>query len=354
MLMLSYEGWLEGSFTLGCLIFGFISGIFFFSKSRKVEAKVLSHMGVLIILNSFIYIGVSMDFLHIISTGDNIDSTFQGVITYMWLPILMVVAVYIVAELLIPTRKLHITIIFVILGAIFELILFFDPKGSLYSTDPKGEALIHTNIVMGHPISVIHVLYLLTSLLFIDFGLLIRGFKSEGIIRRKYLLLSAGFINFVLLSIFDGLSNPGIALVFIRSGIFVSFLLWYLALKEKTVKHEEVQMKKKVSIEESLFRITELKPGNITEDEITFYREQKICLICKGKKLGFTYICPECEAFYCIKCAQALTDLENACWVCNLPIDKSKPTEPFKKEGELQMEVEISKDIQKKGEQGKK
>ena len=84
---------------------------------------------------------------------------------------------------------------------------------------------------------------------------------------------------------------------------------------------------KLISKEEGLKKI---KPGEITEEEVTFFREQKICLVCKGKELGFTYICPKCEAFYCVKCAQALSNRENACWVCDEPFDKSKPSKPYK------------------------
>ena len=36
------------------------------------------------------------------------------------------------------------------------------------------------------------------------------------------------------------------------------------------------------------------------------------------------YMCSNCSALYCGNCAQALTDLKNACWVCNKAIDKSK------------------------------
>jgi len=337
--MLSYEGWLEGSFTLGCLIFGFISGLFFFYQSKKTKAKILSHMGLLIIFMSLIYLGVSLDFLHILLTGDNINSTFQGIITYIWAAPATIVAMYIVAELLSPTKKKHVLAISLVLGVIFIFIIFLDPKGSLTSTNPRGEALIHTNVSNDHPLFIIIFIFIfIIGFGYICFGLLVKGIKSEGVAKKNFFLISSGFFLFYLLNIFDAFSNPGITLIFIRSGIFVSFLLWYLALKEKTVKHEEIPLKKEVSVEESLFRVTELKPGNITEDEVTFFREKKICLICKGKKLGFTYICPECEAFYCVKCAQALSDLENACWVCNLPVDKSKPSEPFKKEGE---EVEI-------------
>jgi len=36
-------------------------------------------------------------------------------------------------------------------------------------------------------------------------------------------------------------------------------------------------------------------------------------------------VCPECDALYCIKCSNALSDLENACWVCETPFDESRP-----------------------------
>ncbi|MFW9999268.1 MAG: pyridoxamine 5'-phosphate oxidase family protein [Candidatus Hodarchaeota archaeon] len=71
------------------------------------------------------------------------------------------------------------------------------------------------------------------------------------------------------------------------------------------------------------------RPDRITEEEIIFHKEKKICLVCKKDILKFTYICPKCEIFYCMNCSQALANLENACWVCNTPIDESKPSKSF-------------------------
>jgi len=90
---------------------------------------------------------------------------------------------------------------------------------------------------------------------------------------------------------------------------------------------------KEIKIEESLFRLIK-RPGSITEEEVTFHREKKICLACKGEVLRINYICPECSALYCIKCIEELTKLENVCWVCNMPFDPSKPSKPYKKEEE--------------------
>ena len=48
------------------------------------------------------------------------------------------------------------------------------------------------------------------------------------------------------------------------------------------------------------------------------------------QKLAKTHgICPECKTFYCIKCSDALVNMENACWVCNTPFNEYKPSKPF-------------------------
>ncbi len=88
------------------------------------------------------------------------------------------------------------------------------------------------------------------------------------------------------------------------------------------------------------------KPEKVTEEEVSVSKEKKICLVCKGKVSGFeTFLCSNCETFYCHKCARALIDLENACWACNTQIDKSKPVKLPEKEEEKV----IVEDFDKKG-----
>jgi len=54
--------------------------------------------------------------------------------------------------------------------------------------------------------------------------------------------------------------------------------------------------------------------------------------VCKGNATGFeVYVCTECGVLYCLKCAMALSSLENICWACNAPIDQSKPIKPLEK-----------------------
>ena len=90
------------------------------------------------------------------------------------------------------------------------------------------------------------------------------------------------------------------------------------------------------------------KPQTLTEKEVTFHKEQKICLVCKNKELRYTYICPECDALYCEKCARTLADRENACWFCDAPFDESKPVKLSKEtEEKIITEEPLSKKTQK-------
>jgi len=71
----------------------------------------------------------------------------------------------------------------------------------------------------------------------------------------------------------------------------------------------------------------------VSEEKVVITKEKKICLVCKGEVLKFSYIC-ECGALYCDNCARALTNLENVCWVCDVPIDPLKPVKPYTEDRE--------------------
>ncbi|MFX0101161.1 MAG: hypothetical protein ACFFCS_16420 [Candidatus Hodarchaeota archaeon] len=86
-----------------------------------------------------------------------------------------------------------------------------------------------------------------------------------------------------------------------------------------------------------------IKRKDITEKEITYYKEQKICLVCKGNATGLNlaFICPDCDVLYCEKCVRVLIGMENACWVCNSPLDPSRPVNTDLEEtGELDVDLD--------------
>jgi late competence protein required for DNA uptake (superfamily II DNA/RNA helicase) len=108
-------------------------------------------------------------------------------------------------------------------------------------------------------------------------------------------------------------------------------LFFYFGLKEASMeKPRERETKKEVQVRESLFRLYE-RPDYITEEEVSFHKERKICLVCKNDVARLNYICPKCSALYCTNCSEQLSDLENMCWVCDEPFDETKPIRPQEK-----------------------
>ena len=245
-----------------------------------------------------------------------------------------------------PKKKWYILGVFSVLAIFYELILFIDTINSFNFIYPNnlGEDLIDDSLKIGSPFFFLFLSFVSGALLFDGFGCLIKGLKSEGIVRKKLFILSSGFIIFLSIGIFDQINLPGIVLFFVRISTIVSFWLWYIGLREVSSKVKS-KPKKEVKVEEGLFRVSQ-RPDNITEEEISISKEKKICLVCKGKVIGLTYICTECEAFYCVNCAQAISNLENQCWACNTPIDSSKPVKEIKTDNEVK--IDLKTDFKKK------
>jgi hypothetical protein len=171
---------------------------------------------------------------------------------------------------------------------------------------------------------------------------------------RIYIIIFNSFIIslqiiFTMIYIYSGIPIFGIVITY----IFLPFYIYaqYTTLKSmKSLFSKDEQSK----LEESKLNILGVfaKPERITEEEVSISKERRICLVCKGKLERIMFICPDCNTFYCKKCSDALSTLENACWVCDTPFDESKPTKPYKREEEI--DIEISEKPQKKPKVDKK
>jgi uncharacterized protein YpmB len=115
--------------------------------------------------------------------------------------------------------------------------------------------------------------------------------------------------------------------------LFIFGIIWYILLiiilqvyiiKDIRFKSNEFMKSNEEKDDLNLLAMF-TKPQRVTEEEVSVSKEKKICLICKGKLARKIYICPECSTFYCKKCSETISNLENACWVCETPFDKSKP-----------------------------
>ena len=350
---LSLQGWLNGLSASGIVIFGCVLGLFCIYKSRKTNAKLLFYIGLIIIFTGLGWLGNFIDFLIILLTGKNVDNSYGlvGLLCYMWTPLSFFFGAYIFAELVIPNKKRFILSMSLILGIIFEIFMFLDTTASFEFVYPatSGEDLIDMDIIFNSPLGILFFI-IMTFMVIIGFGLLYKGIQSEGVIRKKFLFISIGTFIIIICAAIETLFY--IIIVFARIGILAGLWLFYLGIREEPEKVKKVPTKKEVKIEGDLFRIS-TRPDQITEEEVSISKEKKICLVCKGRIAEFNFVCPECEAFYCEKCVRALINLENACWACNRPFDKSKPSKPYK-EVEEEIEIEISEKPQKKPKVNKK
>ena len=152
---------------------------------------------------------------------------------------------------------------------------------------------------------------------------------------EKGILILFGFILFVIGSILDtAISLTPFTLPITRIIVIVGAIIFYLGFMSPIEEAQEKSIQETYDASEFLRMVAKRKKNPLTEKEIIFYKERKICLVCKTKPLRFTYICPDCDAIYCMTCVNALSDLENACWVCKSPFDPTKPVRSIEFEGE--------------------
>ena len=226
---LSYYVLLNGLVVLGVLIFSSVSGIYFFYKSRKYNIKLLSYLGVMIFFMGFMWLGPIVDFFTIVITTGNLDNSFglYSILSYMWVPIPLVFAMLISAQILSPEKKWYIVSIYIILGIFFEYFVFFHTLDSFIFDNPQGSgwSLIDARFNMASPAFILIAIFDF-SVLFNGIGFLRKGFQSKGIIRRKNLYLSTGFFIFVFFTIFDLFNFPGFWLYIVRIGIYFCFLFF--------------------------------------------------------------------------------------------------------------------------------
>ncbi|MHA2282143.1 MAG: hypothetical protein ACXAC5_14975 [Promethearchaeota archaeon] len=274
----------------------------------------------------------------ILITGTNLNKWAYAIIGYMWAPSTACLAIYIGAELMIPKKKWYLISMYIILGVIFELLVFFNIMNSVTFVlpDTPGENIIDTSLLIPSATFIIMVAFLLGGWILNGIGFIFKGIRSKGVIRKKYLFLSMGFNLFIVSSALEVLLSPGLFLFLVRIGMISSTWFWYLGLIAEPDKLPKV-IEKEIEVAEPLFRLS-IRPEHIAEEEITFHKEKKICLICKTKVSRVMYTCPECDALYCITCSDSLSNIENICWVCNTPIDESKPSTPFERPKEEGLE----------------
>jgi hypothetical protein len=341
--MLSLTGWLNGLSATVVVVVGCLAGLFLIYTSIKKKAKLLMYLGASMIFAGFLLLGATLDFLTILLSGRNIDNTYRivGLVSALGAAPATILGMYIGAELLMSEKKKYIVSIYIIIGIIYELFLFLDTQASFIFNYPEilGEELIDSQMPLTAPAGILVFFFIISLFVFYGLGFLRKGIQSTGIIRKKFFLLSIGYFLYLICIYLDTQEFPGFGLIAIRSGLILSFWLWYSGIKEKAVKPKKKPKIIESELEKGRMSLIETldyhRPAEIAEEDIVSYREQNICLVCKGQVNKFNlFLCSKCDTLYCKNCALTLSDLENACWVCNTPFDETKPSKPSEKEKE--------------------
>ena len=318
---------------IGCSL-----GLRLIYESAQKQVRLLFVAGIMIIFMFLVYLGPFIDFITIFLTGNNFpNKEILAITSNMWNPPMILTESYVVMKLIAPRYTKYFTSYTLILCILMELFLFLNPLGSvrvILSQNP-GEIAHFVPTVIGSQYHIVTLILSIVGIPIIFIGLFYKIIQSKGIIKKKYIFL---FIAFPLYNISMMLFfYLPIAIVFtiLNVFVFISFCFFYLGLREEPEKTKKQKPTKEVKIEDEIFRISKLRQEEITEEDVTISKERKICIVCKGKAIGFNiFICPKCETVYCEKCVRKLSNLENACWVCNIPFDPSKPSEPYKKKEE--------------------
>jgi len=233
-------------------------------------------------------------------------------------------------------------------------VLFFFTKASKLEFKAIGAFLILSAMLFGiseilsfWQIKELNTVPLIISPLFYILGAFIGMFpitsNPERFSRFIHYWDFSSIVNIIIVVILE--------IFFISTGFPLSFIFglnWFFLLIVvlqyhiiKDIKSQKVGIMKQDSLDISP-NILEMftKPQKITEEEVSVSKERRICLVCKGKLARQMYICPYCGSFYCKKCSNTLTNLENACWVCNAPFDESKPVKVTTEPEKLDVEIE--------------
>lgn len=341
--MLTFEGWLSFISILFVIIIGCTFGLRLIYESIQKQVKLIFIAGLMIIFMSFVYLGPFIDFLTIFLTGSNLpNKEILAISSNMWTAPMILTESYVVIELIAPRYKKYFIAFTIIMCVIMEIFLFLNPLGSIrviLSQNP-GEIAHFVPFVIGSPFFVVTLILSIVGIPLMIIGLLYKISQSKGIVKKKYvfLLIALSLYN-ISMMLFTYLP---IAIVFtiLNVLVFISFCFFYLGLREEPEKTKKQKPTKEVKIKDEIFRISQYRQEDITEEEVSISKEKKICLVCKGKAIGFNiFVCPNCETVYCQNCGKALSDLENACWVCNSPFDPTKPSKPITKEKDEEVKV---------------
>ncbi len=322
-----FYGFINGISALLIVIFACSFSLVMMYKARKIEAKFLIHGSLMGLFTGLLWLGPAVDFIWVtIGLGNLEPRELYVILAYMWVAPSIIFAMFLSSKLIMPDKTKLLVSIFLILGIIFEILLFLyflNPTlilGMDAFTYKKVGAYLDTTFVYRHPLFILIAIFLGSTFIFLVRGSIKMAKQSPGILREKALRISLSFILFIIIAICDTLIPLGIILVFSRMGMVVCAYLLYSALKPEKKEIESVATLRDASINRfilteetpkppsilreappkppSILREAPPKPPSILREEPTIHKK---LLDSPQKSLKIGVYCSSCQALHTIK-----------------------------------------------------
>jgi hypothetical protein len=128
-------------------------------------------------LAGLIFLGVFIDFLSVLIIQQNMPNNgIVAILSYIWFAPVIITAMYIGVELLLPKIKIYIIILIVIISILFKIVIFIYPLDSFNfipdTPTPPPVNLIDYNVNLITLAGMLMGGMLLTFLIFLGFGFL--------------------------------------------------------------------------------------------------------------------------------------------------------------------------------------
>lgn len=233
----------NGITALLIVIFTIVFALIIMYKSKKSNAKLLFYASFVSLFIGLNWLGPSLDFLSVVLIGQNLNPVgLFALLSYMWVPPAIALTLYISSKTLIPSSTKFVISLGVILGIIYEILLFLDffipelfPKPAFEYFIIGG--LIVVKLEYSHPIFILNSIFLLFVFL-IGLGGIIKASQTSGIVKKKSIELSISFFIFIIIVLMHNFSyasysylGPGVLLIIARILMIACAFLLYLSFK---------------------------------------------------------------------------------------------------------------------------
>ena len=233
MVSFNFEDWIIGLSTLAILLFGYGLGFYFFYQSRKIKSNLLTMLSLSMISVTFAWLPVVLDFFLVLFTNSSIDLIVYVYLTWIQLPVSVILSQYVAAELLLPSKKISIFYFLELIGISFVISLILDPTNSVNPIGfPSVNFYYKISLKIDSIPGIFGIILIVFALLFSGIGYIYKSTMSKSSIKNNFRFLGLGMIFISLFGLLDSLVN-GIFLVLVRVGAIIGLFFTYWGLKPK-------------------------------------------------------------------------------------------------------------------------